>query len=192
MWTIGSKTEYPELVMSILNWMCTPEGRLTMEYGPKGVCWDYDTNKNTCIIDIGEEFPESSGFSGTLEEGIPMFTNTTWVISTRNPESNGQTYDSAYWPNVTRKAVSSVEKSWQEANEAKTAKEYLSRFSYSVSKPNTYTVSTKSEELSNEWGVVTEYIKNGSWDAIYAESEEEFDRIVSKMQQDALEAGYEG
>ncbi len=190
-WTIGSQTEYPELVMSIMNWMCTPEGRLTMEYGPKGVCWDYDVDKNICLIDYGTEMPENSGYSGTLEDGVPRFNNTTWALNTTNPESNGQTYNSAYWPNVTAQSVSSVEKRWQEANQATSAKEYLSQFTYSVSKPNTYTASAKSEELGNEWALVTEYIRNGSWDAIYAETEEEFEAIVDTMQQNALEAGYE-
>lgn len=191
LWTIGSKTEYPELVMSIMNWMCTPEGRLTVEYGPKGVCWDYDTNKNICFIDYGTEMPENSGYSGTFADGAPRFNNTTWAINTRNPESNGQTYNSTYWPNVSGKAVSSIEERWQEANEAETTKEYLSKFTYSVSKPNTYTASSKSEELGIKWGAVTECIRDGSWNAIFAETEGEFETIVDRMQQQAIEAGYE-
>ena len=43
-WSIGAKTEYPELCMAILNWLSTPEGRMTSEYGPKDVCWYYDEN----------------------------------------------------------------------------------------------------------------------------------------------------
>ena len=30
-WSIGAKTEYPELCMAILNWLSTPEGRMTSE-----------------------------------------------------------------------------------------------------------------------------------------------------------------
>ena len=41
-WSIGAKSEYPELCMAILNWLSTPEGRMTAEYGPKDVCWYYD------------------------------------------------------------------------------------------------------------------------------------------------------
>jgi multiple sugar transport system substrate-binding protein/putative aldouronate transport system substrate-binding protein len=32
LWCIGAKTEYPELCMEIINYLCTPEGRMTMEY----------------------------------------------------------------------------------------------------------------------------------------------------------------
>lgn len=191
LWTIGAKTKYPELVMSIINWLCTPEGRLTVEYGPKGIFWDYDTNKNTCLIENGFALYQAAGYTGDWGEGIPRFNNTTWVVNTRNPESNGQTYNSNYWPNVTAASVSGIEKRWQEATGNTTAKEYLSQFTHSISKPNTYTAGTKSEELATKWGAVTECIRNGSWNAIYAESEAEFEKIVDEMQMSATEAGYE-
>lgn len=191
LWTIGSKTEYPELVMSILNWLCTPEGKLTVDYGPKGVGWDYDMNKNTCLIENSGALFVKAGYTGDWSDGAAQFNNTTWVANTRNPESNGQTYNSNYWPNVTAKSVSGIEKKWQETTGAKTAKEYLSRFSYSISKPNTYSASAKPEEIGAKWGAVTEYIRNGSWDAIYADSEKEFEQIIDKLQQNAAEAGYE-
>lgn len=191
LWTIGSKTEYPELVMSVLNWLCTPEGRLTVEYGPKGVGWDYDMEKNTCLIENSGSLFAEAGYEGDWDLGVPQFNNTTWVLNTINPESNGQTYNSSYWPNVTAKSVSGIEQQWQETTGARTAKEYLSQFSYSICKPNTYTSNAKSEEIGTKWELVTEYIRNGSWDAIYAETESEFEQIIDKMQQDAGEAGYE-
>ena len=52
-WSIGAKTEYPELCMAILNWLSTPEGRMTAEYGPKDVCWYYDENGKTQFTDLG-------------------------------------------------------------------------------------------------------------------------------------------
>ena len=86
--------------------------------------------------------------------------------------------------------MSSIEEQWQNETGATTAKEYLTGFSYAVSKPNTYTASSKSETLGNEWAKVTEYIRNGSWEAVYAKSDAEFERIVKKMQKDANAAGY--
>lgn len=197
LWTIGAKTKYPQLVMAVMNWLWTPEGRLTQEYGPKGVGWDYDLKKNTCLIDLpadtaGEDriMPEASGYTGTWSEGVPQFNNTTWTLHTVNPESNGQTYNCATWPNVQAADVSAVEQRWQEENKAKNAAEYLSGFQYSISKPNTYTASVKSPELGEIWGNVTKIIRDGSWDAVYAESEEEFEKILSAMYQQAEEAGY--
>lgn len=197
LWTIGSATKYPELAMAVVNWLCTPEGRLTQEYGPKGVGWDYDLVKNTCLIDLpvrvedGERMmPETSGYTGTWTEGIPQFNNTTWSLYTANLESNGQTYQSASWPNVRAANVSAVEQKWREENKAASADEYLSGFRYSVARPHTYTASTKSPKLGEKWGRVTEIIRNGSWDAVFADTEKEFERIISQMYQKADAAGY--
>lgn len=199
LWTIGAKTEYPQLVMAVMNWLCTPEGYLTMQYGPKGVGWDYDLEKNTCLLapsyqaQTGEtvEMPEDSGFTDTWQDGIPQFNNTIWTLNTRNPESNGQTYQYSSWPNVIHRNVNEIEKRWREENNVETVREYLSNFQYSISKPNTYSASSKPEELGKAWGSVTEIIRNGSWDAIFAETEEEFEKKVEKMREDAEAAGYE-
>ncbi len=198
LWCIGSKTEYPELVMEIINWLCTPEGRLVSEYGPKGVCWDYDLDKNTCILDFGYkakngeelEMPEDSGYEGLWGDGIPQFNNTTWTINTVNPESSGQTYNYEYWENTMALPVTDIENEWRETYGVTSTREYLSGFDYTISKPNTYTASSKSEELGSKWAAVSQCIRDGSWDAIYAESEEEFWQIVEQMQQTAEESGY--
>lgn len=198
LWTIGAKTEYPQLVMAVLDWLCTPQGRLTQEYGPKGVGWDYDLEKNTCLIDLpvdaaGEDrvMPESSGYTGTWSQGIPQFNNTTWTIHTVNPESDGQTYSTATWPNVMGADVSAVEQRWRDANQAESAREYLSEFRYSIAKPHTYTASSKSGRLGEIWGKVTQIIRDGSWDCIFAQTEEAFERVFADMCQQAEAAGYE-
>lgn len=49
-WSIGSNTEYPELCMAIINWLATPEGRMTQLYGPKDVCWYYDENGKHILL----------------------------------------------------------------------------------------------------------------------------------------------
>lgn len=197
LWTIGSQTKYPQLVMALMNWLCTPQGRLTQEYGPKGVGWDYDLEKNTCLMDLPADdtgkdrrMPEGSGYSGTWSEGIPQFNNTTWTLNTVNPESAGQTYHSKSWPNVKSADVSAAEKRWREENHAADAEEYLSSFRYSVAKPNTYTASEKSPQLSETWGRVTEIIRNGSWDAVFADTQKEFEQILKTMRASADDAGY--
>ena len=199
LWTIGSKTEYPQLVMAVMNWLCTPEGRLTVEYGPKGVGWDYDMDKNICLLEPGYraktgetiDMPENSGFSGVWQDGIPQFNNTTWTIHTRNPESNGQTYQYTYWPNVAGMSVSGIQQRWQEANGVLTAREYLTGFQYSVSKPNTYTAGSKSSELGEVWGKVTEIIRSGSWEVIFAKTEGECEEKIDQMCREADKAGYQ-
>lgn len=59
--------------MAILNWLSTPEGRMTAEYGPKDVCWYYDENGKTCFTELGKaakldiKTEMSDGYSGPLK-----------------------------------------------------------------------------------------------------------------------------
>ena len=136
------------------------------------------------------EFPENSGFSGIWADGIAQFNNTTWTLNATNPDSNGQTYNYEYWPNVLNKTVSKVEQEWRETNDAESAREYLSRFEYSISKPNTYTAAVKPPKLSKKWNKVAGIIKSGSWKAIFAETESEYNQIVAETKRMADKAGY--
>jgi len=198
LWTIGSKTEYPGLAMAIINWMCTPTGRLTMEYGPKGIGWDYDLEGNACMLELGYraktgetvELPESSGYSGLWADGTEKFNNSTWTANASNPDANGQTYNYVYWPNVLSKNISSVEQSWRVATGSESAKEYLSGFRYTVSKPSTYVASSKTKALSAKWANVTKIIREGSWKAIFADTEEKFQQITDNMRKAAANEGY--
>ena len=58
LWTIGANTEYPELVMAIINYLVTPEGCMTSWFGPKDLCWYYDEEGNSCLTEFGD-----SGFA---------------------------------------------------------------------------------------------------------------------------------
>lgn len=41
--------------MELINYFATPEGRMTMQYGPKGLCWDYDDQGNTIFTEFGRK-----------------------------------------------------------------------------------------------------------------------------------------
>ena len=54
-WAIGSKSENPELAMEVINYLCTPEGYMVSQYGPKGETWDYDEEGNTYFTEFGKK-----------------------------------------------------------------------------------------------------------------------------------------
>ena len=54
-----------------------------------------------------------------------------------------------------------------------------------------YSAGVRSDELQLVWSQVTTCIKEGSWKAIYASSDEEFDQIVADMIAQANEYGYD-
>lgn len=54
-----------------------------------------------------------------------------------------------------------------------------------------YTAGTKSEELKAVWSQVSDALRTGSWNAIYAKSDSEFDSIVSEMIKTVNGYGYD-
>ena len=53
-WSVGSKAAYPELCLAILDFLATPEGSMTMWYGPRGLMWDYDENGGMYFTELGD------------------------------------------------------------------------------------------------------------------------------------------
>lgn len=198
-WTIGNNTDYPELVMAIINWLSTPEGTLVMNWGPKGVTWDYDENGDTYMTDFGLEVMADGtidmidGYTGTFEDGTSKINNLTWSLAAVNPDSaSGETYTYTLWESFKSREVSEVEQGWRDHTGALDVNEYLANGDHlSISVGTTYSGGTKSNELTTIWNQVTETVRNGSWQAIYANSDAEYDAIVEQMREDAIAYGYE-
>lgn len=197
-WSIGAKTQYPELCMEIINWLCTPEGVITMEYGPKGLTWDYDEEGRTYLTDFGKTcvedrttiMPDEWG-GATFNDGAFQPNNRTWTIADINPES-GEPYDRQYWlSNMVPEGRCDAERDWRAYTGSETTQEYMdARGKFLVDQPTTYSPTTQEAELKNIQSQVATCLKDYSWRAIYAESDEEFDKIVSEMRGRAMSYGY--
>jgi multiple sugar transport system substrate-binding protein/putative aldouronate transport system substrate-binding protein len=196
-WAIGSKTEYPELCMEIINYLCTPEGRMTFEYGPQGVTWDYDEDGNTYFTELGKltnndpSTQMTDGYSGTYKDGQLQINCITWSLDASNPDSNGETYNDENWKSNQTEAVSDVDQDWRDFTGATTINEYMLSGNYLVSPGSGYVASTKSDELKTTWAQVTKCITDYSWKAVYAKDDAEFQSIVSEMISKAKSYGYQ-
>ena len=62
---------------------------------------------------------------------------------------------------------------------------------YALAPGTTYTAGVRSDELQVVWNQVATCIKDNSWRAIYASTDEEFDQIVADMIAQADEYGYD-
>ena len=196
-WTIGTHSEHPELCMEIINWLCTPEGRLTYEYGPKGAFWDYDAEGNTYFTELGRTCFENRAtmltddYTGYFGDGSPQFNNVTWSHNAENPESNGEIYDANKWKSNIPPASCEAEQDWRAYTGTLTTLDYMKTKNCVVVPAIAYEEPEKSESLQKVWTQVANCIVSESWNAIYAESEEEYQKIVDKMIAGANACGYE-
>ena len=188
-WTIGASTEYPELCMAIINYLATPEGYMTYNWGPKDVCWYYDEDGYTHFTELGKKassdrtgtmMPDEWG-GGSFNDGTFQANNTTWSIDASNPDSNGETYNWVNWASERTGAQYDIQQDWMDHMGAYDTNEYLEAKPYVISKASAYAESTRSDELKVIWNQVKECIVNYSWQAIYAKSDDEYNKIVDEM-----------
>ncbi|RKI41500.1 hypothetical protein D7V86_09170 [bacterium D16-51] len=197
-WTIGAKCEYPELCMEVINYFCTPEGRLTMDHGPKGVTWDYDDEGNTYFTELGEACNKNKNtkmgepYKGSFQDGTLQIVNTTWSADASNPESNGETYNADNWKSNLTEPKSDIEADWRDKTGARNINEYMENSKEFVVAPGTsFAQSPKEQEFKTTWSQVTDEVKNGSWRAIYADSDKEYEKIVNDMIKKCKSYGYD-
>lgn len=208
-WSIGAYTEYPELCMEILNYLFTPEGAMTIWYGLPGLMWYYDENGYTHFTDLGlkcnrDPHYDLSGVKWTspwtgktytlganYTDGSLQINNTTWVIDTKNPDSNGETFNKDSWRSMAGPAQSSIEKDWRDYFKVTTVNEYMKKGKYTVVPGTSYSAPKRSDELELIWTQVTQAIKQYSWRAIYAKNDGEFNYHVQQMIKVCKEYGYD-
>jgi multiple sugar transport system substrate-binding protein/putative aldouronate transport system substrate-binding protein len=195
--------------MEIYNYLYSPDGAMTIWYGLPGLHWYYDEDGYTRLTELGQQCKDDpqtdlagvewvspyTGRSYTLGssfvDGMLAINNPTWAIDAMNPDSNGETYNSDFWRSQQRPPRNEIEADWREFAGAVNAQEYMEGTDYVVIPGTSYAESVRSDELEVTWRQVTTAIKNFSWRAIYAESDEEFDRIVETMIRLCNEYGYQ-
>ena len=196
-WSIGAKTEYPEKCMEIINYLATPEGRMTMEYGPKGYTWDYDDQKHAYLTDVGMKCQKDKnttmggGYKGSYHDGELQINNVTWSLDASNPDSDGETYNKESLASYNATPSSDIEKDWRDKTGCTTINEYMEKGKYTVAPGTSFSKETQDTTLKTTWNQVTTEIKNSSWKAIYAKSDKKFDSVVASMKKSAKKYGYD-
>lgn len=203
---IGSKTEYPELCMAIINWLYTPEGTLTFLYGPqsktadpadKEGAWYFDEDGYLCLTDIGNEcyVTKDTEFHGMkFSDGTAAFNVQPWAKDAVNPQSKyGETYNCENWASYSGINNYDIINDYYTTYGVSTFDEYIEKnIDHAVVVPGTqYVSTTQSRTLKATWAYVYDIVKTGSWRAIYAKTDAEFDQIVAQMIKDADAAGYQ-
>ncbi len=181
-YAIGADTKYPELAMAVLNYMTTPEGMLTIYYGKKGECWDYDEEGNTYLTELGQQLQSGEVSENEIPEyymgGRLQFTNYILALGSSNPESAGDTFNAKEWKFNFANA-SEIEKDWQEKTGYDSPQEYLKKEKHTFISHEEFP--TNGEVVEEGDSAKFRWINNYSLAAIYAESEEEFWDAIDRL-----------
>lgn len=210
LWSIGATSQYPEKAMQILNWLYTPQGAMTIWYGIEDLMWEYDENGDMVLTELGEKCVndpttdltgvkwtspytgKTYTLSGTFNDGMLQFNNTSWAKGATNPESKDEEkFDYTTWISQAGEPKNEAQADWRKTNDSVTEEEYLDTTDFMMIPAANYAESTRDPELELKWQQVIKAIKEGSWKMMYAKSDEEFDKILNQTVKDCDGYGYD-
>ena len=194
-WAVSKKTKYPEQCMKFVDWMFSPEGMLTMMYGPKELTWDYDDGGLPYITEFGYECLSNTStimpddYSGTYVEGFvdfscPTINKSTFIEGLDNITYNYLTWQStknSQWYADNYGSYDNSLSDWSEKTGYDSINSYIEDNGYTVYPATTFSMEAISMDYTISEREVANDLCTYSWNAIYAETEEEFDEIIDDM-----------
>ncbi len=188
---IDSETKYPELAMAIVDYFYSPEGALTLMYGPEGECWYYDEKGNVHLTELGlaciNDRDTIMSDNKTYADGMPIFGFSPYTLMATNTDTN-EPYDYTYWNTFIATPANEAETAWREWSGFNSVENYVYNLD-SYYKVPLKDVSYEHSDSTIE--AVSQIITDKCWEAIQAPTDADFDHIVQEMITLANEAGYE-
>ncbi|WP_256757186.1 extracellular solute-binding protein [Cohnella sp. WQ 127256] len=197
-WSIGSKTKHPERVMEFIDWLYTPEGYMTSNYGPEGMVYELKDGKPV-LTALGEQalpsndtpIPEEFG-GGNWKDGRSQLINS-FKFTSVNPD-NGEPYDYQLWSSELAKVTNKVDENWTKAMNASSAKDWLEKNNRLAIQKPIFTGTAPvviSADLEQKRGQIAPIIKEYSWKMIFAKNQADFDKLKKQMIDKAKGLGYD-
>lgn len=209
-WSVGAYTQYPDLCLAILDFLATPEGSMTMWYGPRGLTWDYNEDGGMYFTELGKKTSTDSKtdlngivwtspytgkeytLTGNFNDGCLQANNTTLARDMINPDGKlGEAFNKDTWVSEQTAASYAIQEDWREWSGVSLADQYFEGIGkYTVMPDLPYSESVRDDALKVKWGNVTKAIVNNSWLAIYAKADGEFNMHIANMKRQCNAYGY--
>lgn len=167
LWTISATSEHPELCLAIINYFSTPEGILSLLYGPKKENWNIKKGKLELISQTTQENQNSqiAQYNKILE--FPVDFNSI------NPLTNKK------YTFVTQQSPQTNQSNQPKENQ-QNAKDY--NYKNSTIVPITlYKKAEIPEEFAESYKNLSVLINSKSHQAIFAKTSADFDKIISEL-----------
>lgn len=188
---ISKNTKDVEKACEFLNWIYDPEVEFYLYNGPEGGVWEYAENGEPKVTKEGWEIinrkaedimPDTLG--GSFQDGTYSFNALGLQASTRM--DNGYTIGYRYWPSSLNANDSLMQKEVNAMLGTDTLAEYL--YQNDMVAKSTIAVNmipTASDEMEPKIMAIGEVVREYSWQIVYAEDEQEFERLWEIMVQKA-------
>ena len=202
-WALGANTQYAERALEVLDWLCSEEGIIISNYGPKGLCWDYGEDGVPYMTDFGwqcqedsenTQMPEEFG-GGTFMDGQNKINHETLEVEQMIP---GKTYSFSNkgWPCYVEHNATALSKAWSEeyANGATSGIDlYRKTGKASVVSPAAiaFTKAAASDDAQAKRAQFAPIMKEYSWKCVYAKDDAEFDALWKEMVETCKSYGYD-
>ena len=167
LWAISATSEHPELCLAIINYISTPEGILSLLYGPKKENWNIKKGKLELISQTTQENQNSqiAQYNKILE--FPVDFNSI------NPLTNKK------YTFVTQQSPQTNQSNQPKENQ-QNAKDY--NYKNSTIVPITlYKKAEIPEDFTESYKNLSILINTKSHQAIFAKSSADFDKIISEL-----------
>lgn len=131
-WSIGAKSQYPELAMQVINYFATPEGAMSMWHGLEGVHWNYAEDGGMEYTEFGQLCQDDKStlqnghtwtspdtgktyeLSGSFTDGTLQINNILWSFDAVNPDprANGERFNNEFWTSQQGDSEYSIVQDW--------------------------------------------------------------------------------
>lgn len=194
--SIGSKTKEPARVMEFVNWLYSPEGVMTLNYGPKGLAWDvkdgapYETEFGKKALPSNDvQVPAEFG-GGSFKDGANQINYLNVNTSSINPDFK-EPYNYLEWKSTLANS-SKLDKNWQKAMNATTAKDYVIKNKMiSVSPVTIFTTESPASANQQKMNQIKTIIVQNSWKMVFAKDDKAYDVLLKDMITKAKGLGYD-
>ena len=202
-WSLGANCQYPERALEVIEWLCTEEGTIIQNYGPKGLCWDYDDNGIPYMTEFGWEANEKKADTqmhaeyggGTFQDGESKFNHVLLALEQMIPGKT-YSYSNKGWPCYAERYNTALQKAWSAdyAGGATSGIElYRNTGKYSLvnSEAIGWAFPEMSQANKEARALFAPVMKQGSWSCVYAADDAEFDKLWNEMVQKCKDYGYD-
>lgn len=198
---VGSQAQDPQRMVDFIDWLYSPEGiacAYTRYCGPENVLYTVEEG-GPVLTELGEEcylsgdgtMPEEYGGGSWLDGSCQL--NYKIVSSGEIDPRTGYPYDPTLWDSYADLNTNQVLADWQEhMGGAKDADEYINSNGQSMTSPGiSFSPEPDSTEIATLRSQVGSVVKEYSWQAVFASSQEEFDQLINTMVETAKGLGYD-